>query len=252
MRPAAQAKGPLVLYVVRHGQTIFNLMDRVQGISDGVLTERGIVGAVNMGKGLRDVEFHGIYSSDLKRASETARLAMVQNRATRTWAIKEMTELREVSFGIFEGDPNYVMYAAMAKDLGLAVSPEAKSIGAAVAPIVQHFNGDSRRFLEELANFNKRVDTEYRIAEDANEVYARLQKGMETIIAENPQGGNVMLVAHGQSISFLLAALNIELPAGAGLGNSSVTKIIYDFNAKTFTINGPVGDMSYAEAGASM
>jgi probable phosphoglycerate mutase len=245
-------KGPLVLYVVRHGQTIFNLMDRVQGISDGVLTERGIVGAVNMGKGLRDVEFHGIYSSDLKRAIETARLAMNQNRVTRRWSVKEMTELREVSFGIYEGDPNYVMYAAMAKDLGIEIPEDAKTIATATAPVLQHFNGDFRLFLEELANFNKRVDTEYRISEDADEVYARLKKGMDTIIAENPLGGNVMLVAHGQSISFLLAALNIELPPGTGLGNSSVTKIIYDFDAKTFTIDGPVGDMSYAETGAAL
>ncbi|MDR2418030.1 MAG: phosphoglycerate mutase family protein, partial [Treponema sp.] len=86
---AAKPADSLTIYVVRHGQTIFNLMDRVQGISDGILTERGIVGAVNMGKGLRDVPFNAVYSSDLKRAIETARLAMEQNRATKQWTVTE-------------------------------------------------------------------------------------------------------------------------------------------------------------------
>jgi probable phosphoglycerate mutase len=242
--------GPLTIYVVRHGQTIFNLMDRVQGISDGILTERGISGAVNMGKGLRDVRFNAVYSSDLKRAVETARLAMEQNRATAQWRVIEKPELREVSFGVFEGDPNWMMYAAFAEDLGLALPEDAKSIASATAPIAAYYGGDMKRFLEGLADFNKKIDTEYRIAEDAAEVYARLKKGMDELVAENPRGGNVMLVAHGQSISFLLAAVGVEV--SGQLGNSSVTKLVYDYAARTYRIDGPVGDMSYAEAGASL
>jgi probable phosphoglycerate mutase len=240
----------LTIYVVRHGQTIFNLMDRVQGISDGVLTEKGISGAVNMGKGLRDVPFNAVYSSDLKRAIETARLAMERNQATAQWTVTEKPELREVSFGVFEGDPNWMMYAAFGKDLGLEIPEDAKSIGAATAPIVEYYGGDMKKFLEGLADFNKRIDTEYRISEDAAEVYARLRKGMDAIVAENPKGGNVMLVAHGQSISFLLAAIGVE--ASGQLGNSSVTKLVYDYAAKTYSIDGPVGDMSYMEAGAKL
>ena len=192
IEPSPVKQDTLTIYVVRHGQTIFNLMDRVQGISDGILTERGIVGAVNMGKGLRDVPFASVYSSDLKRATETARLAMEQNRATKTWAVKEMPELREVSFGVFEGDPNWMMYAAFGKDLGLEIPEDAKSIGAAIMPIIQYYQGDMKKFLEGLADFNKRIDTEYRISEDAAEVYARLRKGMDAIVAENPFGGNVL------------------------------------------------------------
>ncbi|AEF83616.1 phosphoglycerate mutase family protein [Treponema primitia ZAS-2] len=242
----------LTIYVVRHGQTIFNLMDRVQGISDGILTERGIVGAVNMGKGLRDIKFDNVYSSDLKRASETARLALEQNRVTKNWTVKELSELREVSFGIFEGDPNYMMYVAFGKDLGVQVPADAKTIAAAAAPIQEYYHGDFGTFLEGLADFNKRVDTQYKISEDASEVYVRLQAGVDKIIAENPSGGNVMLVAHGQSITFLLKQINVELPPGTGLGNSSVTKIVYNYADKTFTLEGTVGDMSYAEAGAKL
>ncbi|MDR2194865.1 MAG: hypothetical protein LBP19_10475 [Treponema sp.] len=46
---------------------IFNLMDRVQAIFDGILTEKGITGAVNIGKELRDMSFNAVYANDLKR-----------------------------------------------------------------------------------------------------------------------------------------------------------------------------------------
>jgi probable phosphoglycerate mutase len=224
----------------------------VQGISDGVLTEKGIAGAVDMGKGLRNVKFNAVYSSDLKRAIETARLALDQSKATKKYTITELKDLREVSFGNFEGDPNAVMYIAMAKDMGITIPPGTTSIGAAIGPIIGAYNGDQTAFLEGLANFNKKVDS-WGIAEDAAEVYARLQRGLDTIVAQNPKGGNVMLVAHGQSISFLLARLKISLPPGStGLGNSSVTKIVYDYGTKTYTVDGPVGDMSYVEAGAKL
>jgi probable phosphoglycerate mutase len=238
------AESTLTIYVVRHGQTIFNLMDRVQGISDGILTEPGIAGAVNMGKGLRDIPFKRVYSSDLARARNTALLAMEQNRATPNWTVTEMPELREVSFGIYEGDPNAVMYEAMAKDLGVEYPG---NYGAFIGAMIGRL-GSSQRFFDALADFNKKVDTDYHISEDASEVYGRLQKGVDTIIAENPRGGNVMLVAHGQSIGFLFGLIKVEMTAQ--LGNSSVTKIVYDYSTRTFSLDGPIGDMSYAEAGA--
>jgi probable phosphoglycerate mutase len=82
-------------------------------------------------------------------------------------------------------------------------------------------------------------------------VYERLQKGLDTVIAENPQGGNIMLVAHGVSIAFLFSLIDVELPA-SGLANSSVTKIVYDYAAGTFTVDGQIGDLSYVEAGAAI
>jgi probable phosphoglycerate mutase len=239
----------LTIYVVRHGQTILNMMVRSQGISDGILTEKGITGATNMGKGLRDVPFNAVYSSDLKRAIETARLAMEQNRATKQWSITEMPEFREVSWGIYEGLPDHEMYTAMAKDLGIAVPPDA-NLGQLFALLIENLGG-MKGFMEGLADFHKRADTVYHITEDSAEVYERLQRGLDTVIAENPQGGNIMLVAHGVSIAFLFSLIDVELPA-SGLANSSVTKIVYDYAAGTFTVDGQIGDLSYVEAGAAI
>ena len=62
------------IYLMRHGQTILNRAGRTQGWCDGVLTKEGIEVAVNVGFGLRDVEFKNVYSSDLGRARKTAQI----------------------------------------------------------------------------------------------------------------------------------------------------------------------------------
>ncbi|MDR2194866.1 MAG: hypothetical protein LBP19_10480 [Treponema sp.] len=122
---------------------------------------------------------------------------MEQDRATKGWTVIENPELREVSFGFFDGDPNRMMYAAFVEDLGLSIPDDAKSIVTATALIAQYYDGDIKKFLEGLADFNKQIDIEYQISESSDEVYAHLKKGMDEIIAENPDSGNVMLVAHG-------------------------------------------------------
>ncbi|MDR1215753.1 MAG: histidine phosphatase family protein, partial [Treponema sp.] len=139
------------MYAARHGQTIFNLTDRVQGICDSFLTKNGIASAVNMGTGLRDVPFRAVYSSDLKRASETARLAMTQNQATEKWTVIEKSELREVSFGIFEGGPNRVMLTAFANYLGVTI-PDDTPYKPFVS-LMRYYGGDAQKCIEGLADF---------------------------------------------------------------------------------------------------
>jgi probable phosphoglycerate mutase len=60
------------IYLVRHGQTFFNVTGQVQGWSDSPLTEKGISQATSAGKGLSDVTFKTAFSSDAGRARATA------------------------------------------------------------------------------------------------------------------------------------------------------------------------------------
>jgi probable phosphoglycerate mutase len=245
-------KGTLTIYAVRHGQTILNLMDRAQGWSDGILTEKGVTGAVNMGKGLRNVNFAAVYSSDLGRAVNTARLAMEQNKATKKWSVKEMSELREVGFGYFEGGPNAAMFVAFAKEMKIPMPDNVTSTGQAVGPLMGRYSYPD--LVIAMCDFGKSYDAKFNLAESSADVKARVKKGLAQIIAENPKGGNVMVVAHGLSIMFAFMEMGLDLSKmpPAGLENSSVTKIVYDYKTKTFSFDGTVGDMSYAEAGAKM
>ena len=62
------------LYLLRHGQTLYNLQRLVQGRCDSPLTSAGILQAKSAGAWMasQDVAFSAIYSSPLKRAMDTA------------------------------------------------------------------------------------------------------------------------------------------------------------------------------------
>ncbi|MDN6317928.1 MAG: histidine phosphatase family protein, partial [Lactococcus lactis] len=100
-------KSGITLHFIRHGQTYFNLYDRVQGWGNSPLTEKGIEDAIRSGKGLKDLKFDAIYTSDLDRTVETANLIIKENEKTPDdIEITSMPEFREIFFGSFEGGFN--------------------------------------------------------------------------------------------------------------------------------------------------
>ena len=62
------------LYLVRHGETIDNVRQIMQGQTQGELTENGILQAKQVRDQLSDENFDAIISSDLKRSVDTARI----------------------------------------------------------------------------------------------------------------------------------------------------------------------------------
>ena len=56
------------VYIVRHGETIFNTLDKLQGWADSPLTDKGIQLAIDTGNTLSNVHFNSAYASDMKRA----------------------------------------------------------------------------------------------------------------------------------------------------------------------------------------
>ena len=64
------------LYIARHGETEFNAEGRIQGSGmDSPLTPKGIAQARALGKSLEGITFDAVYSSPLKRATDTVELA---------------------------------------------------------------------------------------------------------------------------------------------------------------------------------
>ncbi|MDH7481591.1 MAG: alpha-ribazole phosphatase [Armatimonadota bacterium] len=87
------------IILVRHGETIYNLERRYQGHTDAELTELGKKQALRTAERLSREDITAIYSSDLIRASETARIiAKYHNLPVQT----DM-RLRECAFGDWEG-----------------------------------------------------------------------------------------------------------------------------------------------------
>ena len=88
------------LYLVRHGQTEWNRQRRLQGIMDSPLTKEGLQQAGRVAGRLAGIHFDAIYSSDLGRAMETARLITSKLSGMQ---IFPDARLQERNFGIFHG-----------------------------------------------------------------------------------------------------------------------------------------------------
>ncbi|CAF1543879.1 unnamed protein product [Rotaria magnacalcarata] len=90
------------LTLVRHAETYANAEGIIQGILDTELSNTGYHQSRALGLHLQYHRFTHIYSSDLKRAAETARQIHLLNRVS-SCEIKFDTLLRERIFGIAQG-----------------------------------------------------------------------------------------------------------------------------------------------------
>lgn len=62
------------IFIVRHGQTNYNIEGRYAGRIDVPLNENGINEAYEVKEKLKDIKFDKVYSSPLKRAYDTAKI----------------------------------------------------------------------------------------------------------------------------------------------------------------------------------
>ena len=92
----------LRLVFVRHGLSSFNKKGLIQGRSnESYLTKEGYTQAESAGKVLRDINFDGIYSSPLIRASETAKT--IEKFLKKNYEIKLDENLLEVNLPTWSG-----------------------------------------------------------------------------------------------------------------------------------------------------
>jgi broad specificity phosphatase PhoE len=89
------------LYLVRHGLTEENASRVIQGWNPGKLTAQGIEQAERLARRLREVRFDAIYSSDSRRAADTARIIGRFHDSP----IQFTEALRERNMGVFQGGP---------------------------------------------------------------------------------------------------------------------------------------------------
>lgn len=86
------------LYLIRHGQTDWNLHKRVQGATNVPLNATGLAQAADLRRQTADLEFEACYASPLLRAAQTAMIVV----DGRTEIIYD-SRLKERSHGKFEG-----------------------------------------------------------------------------------------------------------------------------------------------------
>jgi broad specificity phosphatase PhoE len=87
------------LLLVRHGETDWNRDGRYQGHADQPLNDAGREQARELARRLRDVDLDAVYTSDLRRAAETAEI-IVEGRDV---PVVRERGLREVDVGSWSG-----------------------------------------------------------------------------------------------------------------------------------------------------
>jgi broad specificity phosphatase PhoE len=87
------------ILLARHGETDWNLEGRWQGWADPPLNETGRSQARALAEQLRELAFDAVYSSDLRRAFETAEIVVAPHRLT----VVADGGLREIDVGSWSG-----------------------------------------------------------------------------------------------------------------------------------------------------
>lgn len=173
------------LVLLRHGQSQWNLENRFTGFKDVELSPAGIEEAKEAGRKLRKagIKFDRVFTSTLKRASETARLALTE--AGQAELLKTMTrhdDLRERDYGDL---------------VGLNKDETRKKYGDEQVHIWRRSYDVRPPGGECLKDV---VENRVRPYYDAN---------IKPLVG---QGKNVLIAAHGNSLRAMLIILGLETP----------------------------------------
>ena len=169
----------LNLYLIRHGQTDFNLQGIVQGGGiDAPLNETGRLQGRKFFEMYQSVPFDGLFRTDLQRTWQTIELFQKPEKK-----LVKMPEFRELNWGILEGKKG---------------TPEIK--------------GE----FERITSAWKRGELNVKIegGESPLEGWERVRSGLDKLKQQFPNGGNVLLCAHGRINRVFLAGIT-----GRGLEN---------------------------------
>ena len=87
------------LYLMRHGQTLFNVRKKIQGACDSPLTELGIQQAQIVADYFKNIPLDHAYSSTSERSCDTLEIIIGHHLP-----YKRLKGLKEMNFGTFEGE----------------------------------------------------------------------------------------------------------------------------------------------------
>ena len=220
----------MVIYLTRHGKTLFNTVGRVQGWCDTPLTEEGLEVAEDLGVGLASdgIAFAAAYSSDLGRQRQTARVVLDIMGQT-DLEVEELFGLRETFFGDWEGEKESHRDEVYCEIAGVENIGQVYAMG--------------NRFNEITLETD-----ESGTAESSDESFERIYEALGQIQEENRDAGgaNILVVSSGGITTNLLGHFTT---VRGGIANAA---ICYFDSIDGVLLLGKAGDTSYAEKGAEI
>lgn len=202
----------VTFYIVRHGQTLLNQLDRAQGWADSPLTTLGEQRAMKLGKTLSPVTFQAAYTSDTRRAFDTAKLLLKESGQS-TIKIHQDARLREWCLGTMEAEKNKVFIECVSEWLGGITSlPEMnKRLPEVAAAIQQHDTTGMTESFEQISN--------------------RLKSFLVSVASSYPDGSNILIVSHAFLIKTTIFLFNLEgMENTSKINNTDSIKLLFDGN----------------------
>jgi probable phosphoglycerate mutase len=200
----------ITFYIVRHGQTLLNQLDRAQGWADSPLTALGEQTAKELGQALSSVIFQAAYTSDTIRAFDTAKLMLKENNQPTT-EIYQDGRLREWCLGTMEAEKNKVFIERVSEWLGGAVSLK-----------------EMNRRLPEVSAAIQQFDTTG-MAESFKQIGERLKKFLLSIVSSYPDGSNILIVTHAFLIKTMIYLFDFEnIEKISKINNTDSIRLVFD------------------------
>lgn len=208
----------LQVYLVRHGETVWNAARRIQGQSDSPLTEKGEQQAQQVGERVKSLGITHVIASDLGRARRTAEIIADACGCTVTLDAR----LRELNMGCLEQRP------------------------------LDGLTEEEEHWRKTLVDGT----TAGRIpgGESMAEMATRMHEALNALL-ELPAGSRPLIVSHGMALGVLVSTI-LGLPAHAErrlrLRNCSISRV--DHQQSAWLAAGWVvetaGDVSHLDAPA--
>ena len=201
----------ICFYIVRHGQTLLNSLDRAQGWADSPLTDAGKQTAVELGHKLKSIDFDAVYTSDMLRTIQTAELIMEAGEK-KGMPIKKDARLREWCLGNMEAENNAVFIKKVADWLGGASFAELNKRLPDVADAI--YEHDTTGMAEPFQTIEERLKAAF------------MDMAQRHGVREN---SNILVVTHAFAIKTIFHLFAPEQLSKAGkVENAAVSRLISD------------------------
>lgn len=199
----------MFIYLIRHGETKWNIDFKVQGKKDVPLNDKGILQANLLASYFENIDTENtfldtIYSSNLTRAYETAQI--IGKKLDKKVEIVE--DFQEINFGVWEG---YYW-----EDIKI----------------------EYKDFLKKWED--DKENTPIPEGESYGQVQKRVYKKFKEIISKHQTNSNIIIVSHGVAIKVLIAKIleiNIQNLHKFHIDNASISIVEYGDEIKVKSIN---------------
>lgn len=204
------------IFLIRHGETAWNAVRRLQGHLDIALNDTGRRQAAALAMALAETHLDAVYASDLDRARATA----APLAAARGIPVHVEPRLRERCYGAFEG----LLYDALAEQF-----PEA-------------WDAYRRR------DVDARYPAGEREAETLREFSGRSVAILRDIAARHP-GQQIAVVAHGGVLECIYrhaTRMSLTAPRDFPIHNASINRVHWDGECFSVAGWGEIGHLAEA------